>query len=58
MDLRNQVGRLPARGGEKSKGAVTVYSRRRNILNEKFGYIADALKDLPDDTVLDGELWL
>lgn len=40
----------------KSKGAVTVYSRRRNILNQKFGYIADALKDLPDETVLDGEL--
>lgn len=40
----------------KSKGKVTVYSRRRNILNEKFGYIADALKQLPDETVLDGEL--
>lgn len=24
----------------KSKGKVTVYSRRRNVLNEKFGYIA------------------
>jgi DNA ligase D-like protein (predicted ligase) len=40
----------------KSKGKVTVYSRRRNVLNEKFGYIADALKGLPDETVLDGEL--
>jgi DNA ligase D-like protein (predicted ligase) len=40
----------------KSRGKVTVYSRRRNVLNEKFGYIADALKDLPDETVLDGEL--
>jgi ATP-dependent DNA ligase len=42
----------------KSKGKVTVYSRRRNVLNEKFGYIADVLKDLPDETALDGELIL
>jgi ATP-dependent DNA ligase len=40
----------------KSNGKVTVYSRRHNVLNEKFGYIADALKKLPDETVLDGEL--
>ena len=40
----------------KSRGKVTLYSRRRNILNSKFGYIAEALKELPDDTVLDGEL--
>jgi DNA ligase D-like protein (predicted ligase) len=40
----------------KSKGKVTVYSRRRNILNEKFGYIADSLEGLPDETVLDGEI--
>jgi DNA ligase D-like protein (predicted ligase) len=40
----------------KGKGKITLYSRRRNILNEKFGYIAEALKDLPDGTVLDGEL--
>ena len=35
---------------------MTVYSRRRNVLNEKFGYIADALEKLPDETVLDGEI--
>ena len=40
----------------KTKGRVTLYSRRRNILNAKFGYIAEALDELPDDTVLDGEL--
>jgi DNA ligase D-like protein (predicted ligase) len=40
----------------KRKGAVTLYSRRKNILNQKFGYIAEALDDLPDETVLDGEL--
>lgn len=40
----------------KTRGKVTVYSRRHNILNRKFEYIADALEDLPDETVLDGEL--
>jgi ATP-dependent DNA ligase len=40
----------------KSGGKVTLYSRRHNVLNEKFGYIADALDKLPDETVLDGEL--
>jgi DNA ligase D-like protein (predicted ligase) len=40
----------------KNVGEVTLYSRRRNILNHKFGYIAEALGRLPDSTVLDGEL--
>ena len=40
----------------KNAGDVILYSRRRNILNHKFGYIADALRKLPDSTVLDGEL--
>ena len=40
----------------KSKGEVILYSRRRNILNKKFGYIAEALDKLSDDTILDGEL--
>ena len=40
----------------KKQGEVTLYSRRRNILNRKFGYIAAALEKLPDGTVLDGEL--
>jgi ATP-dependent DNA ligase len=53
VDIRDQTGRLEA---VKGKGKVTVYSRRRNALNEKFSYIAEALEDLPDETVLDGEL--
>src|SRR5258707_2210710 len=40
----------------KSKGETTLYSRRGNILNRKFHYIATALRNLPDNTVLDGEL--
>jgi len=40
----------------KAKGEITLYSRRGNILNRKFRYIATALKELPDNTVLDGEL--
>ncbi len=34
----------------------TLYSRRRNILNQKFPYIETALDSLPEDTVIDGEL--
>lgn len=40
----------------KKKGEITLYSRRGNILNRKFHYIATALAKLPDNTVLDGEL--
>src|ERR1700691_5599154 len=40
----------------RSAGKKTLYSRRQNVLNQKFPYIATALKDLPDDTVIDGEL--
>ncbi len=40
----------------KNCGETLLYSRRRNILNRKFHYIATALKGLPDATVLDGEL--
>jgi DNA ligase D-like protein (predicted ligase) len=37
-------------------GETTLYSRRRNVLNRKFHYVATALNGLPDGTVLDGEL--
>jgi DNA ligase D-like protein (predicted ligase) len=40
----------------KNSGDVTLYSRRKNVLNEKFPYIAAALADLPDATVIDGEV--
>jgi ATP-dependent DNA ligase len=40
----------------KNAAEETLYSRRRNVLNHKFEYIAEALKQLPDSTVLDGEL--
>jgi bifunctional non-homologous end joining protein LigD len=40
----------------KTGGKVTVYSRRHNALNKKFGYIAEALQNLADETVIDGEL--
>jgi ATP-dependent DNA ligase len=40
----------------RANGETTLYSRRRNVLNEKFPYIAAALDSLPDGTVTDGEL--
>ena len=40
----------------KVAGRSRPYSRRRNVHNKTFPYIAEALKDLPDETVIDGEL--
>jgi ATP-dependent DNA ligase len=40
----------------RSAGKTTLYSRRQNVLNQKFHYIATALEDLPEGTVIDGEL--
>jgi DNA ligase D-like protein (predicted ligase) len=40
----------------RSPGGTTLYSRRQNVFNHKFAYIAVALKDLPDDSVIDGEV--
>jgi len=35
---------------------VNFYSRTRNSFNNKFSYIVEALSDMPQGTVLDGEL--
>lgn len=40
----------------KNAGEVLLYSRRRNLLTEKFAYIAQALSKLPKETVVDGEI--
>jgi len=40
----------------RQKGETTLFSRRGNILNRKFPYIAAALEGMPDDTILDGEV--
>ena len=35
---------------------TTLYSRRENVFNQRFPYIATALQDLPNETAIDGEL--
>jgi bifunctional non-homologous end joining protein LigD len=40
----------------KKNDTVTLYSRRGNVLNEKFHYVATALSALANDTILDGEI--
>jgi DNA ligase D-like protein (predicted ligase) len=40
----------------RTAGETTLYSRRQNVLNKKFHYIAKALDYLPAGTVIDGEL--
>ncbi len=40
----------------KEAGTPILYSRRGNVLNRKFPYIATALAKLPSSTVVDGEV--
>jgi bifunctional non-homologous end joining protein LigD len=40
----------------RSGGKTTLYSRRQNVLTQRFPYIAAALEGLPAGTVIDGEL--
>jgi ATP-dependent DNA ligase len=40
----------------KSDQGVTLYSRTGKSLNKKFPYVAEALRGLPEGTVVDGEV--
>jgi DNA ligase D-like protein (predicted ligase) len=40
----------------KSRTGVTLFSRRNKSFNRQFSHIVDALADLPEGTVVDGEL--
>jgi bifunctional non-homologous end joining protein LigD len=40
----------------KQEGNAILYSRRKNSLNRKFPLIVEALRELPEGTVVDGEL--
>jgi len=45
-----------AHGGGETGGRVTLYSRRGKNFNAQFGYVAQELEYLPDETVIDGEM--
>ena len=40
----------------KSGGRPNLFSRRRNSFNTQYSLVFDALADLPDNTVVDGEV--
>jgi DNA ligase D-like protein (predicted ligase) len=40
----------------KSANVVTLYSRNKKSLNERFPYIVEPLRELPEGTVVDGEI--
>jgi bifunctional non-homologous end joining protein LigD len=42
--------------GIKSNGSVRLLSRRNNSFNRQYPLIAEALAELPEDTVVDGEV--
>src|SRR5262245_15388101 len=42
--------------GIKSDRGVTLVSRRNNSFNRQYPLIVEALGDLPEDTVVDGEV--
>jgi DNA ligase D-like protein (predicted ligase) len=39
-----------------SKGKLNLYSRKRKSFNRQYQHIFDALRDLPENTVVDGEI--
>src|SRR6516225_5507237 len=40
----------------KSSGKLNLFSRRRNPFNRQYSLVLEALADLPDNTVVDGEV--
>jgi len=40
----------------KSGGRLNLFSRRRNSFNRQYSLVFEALADLPDNTVIDGEV--
>jgi DNA ligase D-like protein (predicted ligase) len=40
----------------KSSGKLNLFSRRRNSFNRQYSLVFEALADLPDNTVIDGEV--
>jgi ATP-dependent DNA ligase len=40
----------------KSDGKVRLFSRRQKSFNQQYPYVVEALADLPDGTVIDGEI--
>ena len=40
----------------KSGGRLNLFSRRRNSFNSQYSLVFEALADLPDNTVIDGEV--
>jgi len=40
----------------KSGGRVDIYSRRKKSFNSQYPYLVEALNELPDETVVDGEI--
>ena len=42
--------------GIKSNGSVRLLSRRNNSFNRQYPLVVEALAELPEDTIVDGEI--
>ncbi len=40
----------------RSEGKIRLFSRRGKSFNSQYPYLVDALRDLPDNSVVDGEV--
>ena len=55
LGVRGQVRWIPRHRREIGRQAKSV-SRRRNSFNRQYSLVFEALADLPDNTVIDGEV--
>ena len=55
MGVRNQVGWIPCARNQRERQTKPLF-RKRKSFNRQYQHVFDALRDLPQNTVVDGEI--